>query len=96
MEIQITDKYKARVIPHNYQLMEFVEGGKEVRNVKTGETQIQQSGWRPKEVYYASITGIVKHVARLQADKAEDLNEWLNEFTVVIDEFEQRNKVTEI
>jgi len=92
MEIQITEKYKAKVIPHNYQLIEFVEGGKEVSNPQTGEKQIQESGWKPRDVFYANLPALVKHVARIEADKAQDLDEWLNEFTIVINEFKQRNK----
>ena len=87
-EIKVSDKYKILVIPHNYQLCEFVEGGKQVRNVKTGEMQTQKPEWKNRDVFYANLNAMVKHIARLEADeKAEDLNEWLAEFAGVIDRF---------
>lgn len=92
MEIQITEKYKAKVIPHNYQLIEYLEGGKEVRNIQTGEMQVQESGWKAQSIFYANLPGLVRYIARLEADNAQDLNEWLDRFTQVINEFEQRNK----
>jgi len=93
MDIQITEKYKAKVIPNNYQLVEWVEGGKEVRNVATGEMQIQESKWKLLDVYYANLPALVRHVARLSADEnGSDLDEWLNEFTIVINEFETRQQ----
>ena len=84
-EIKVTDKYKVLVIPNNYQLCEYIEGGDMVRNVKTGEMVEQKSGWKNRDVYYANLPAMVKHIARLEADeKAADLNEWLDAFTDVV------------
>ncbi len=91
-EIQVTDKYKILVIPHNYQLCEFVEGGKQVKNPKTGEMQTQKSEWKNRDVYYANINAMVKHIARLEADEnATNLNEWLGKMKVALDRFEVGN-----
>ena len=87
-EIKISDKYKILVIPHNYQLCEFVEGGKQVKNPKTGEMTTQKSEWKNRDVFYANLNAMVKHIDRLEADeKAADLNEWLAEFAGVVDRF---------
>ena len=47
-EIKVTDKYKILVIPHNYQLCEFVEGGKQVKNPKTGKLFCENKCWLNK------------------------------------------------
>jgi len=87
--IQITDKYRALVIPHNYQLEEYQEGGKEVRNVKTGEIQTQEAGWKRRDVFYANLNAMVKHVARLESDEnATNLNDWLATFKSIVDGIE--------
>ena len=87
-EIQVTEKYKILVIPHNYQLCEFVEGGKEVRNVKTGEMQIQESKWVNRDVYYANLTAMVARIAKLESDEnASNLNEWLDRFEQTLKRF---------
>ena len=91
-EIKVSDKYKILVIPHNYQLCEFVEGGKQVRNVKTGEMTTQKSEWKNRDVFYANLNAMVKHIARLEADeKAADLNEWLAEFELSLERFTFNN-----
>lgn len=83
--LEVTDKYRISVIPHNYQLQEFIEGGKEVRNVATGEMQIQKSEWKSRDVYYANLNAMVKHIARLESDEnATNLNEWLASFESII------------
>jgi len=87
--IQITDKYRAVVIPHNYQLEEYQEGGEMVRNVGTGEMQAKKSGWKKLDVFYANLNAMVKHVARLESDEnATDLNDWLTSFKSIVDDIE--------
>ncbi len=83
--IKVTDKYRVAVIPNNYQLEEYIQGGDLVRNVGTGEMQEQKQGWRKLDVYYANLNAMVRHIARLEADEnASDLNEWLDSFTDVV------------
>ena len=86
--IQVTDKYRIEVIPHNYQLQEFVEGGELVRNVKTGEMQEKKSGWVKRDIYYANLTSMVKRIASLESNEnASNLNEWLARFEEVTNSF---------
>ena len=83
--IKVTDKYRVAVIPNNYQLEEYIQGGDLVRNVRTGEMQEQKQGWRKLDVYYTNLNAMVRHIARLEADEnASDLNEWLDSFTDVV------------
>jgi len=83
--IKVTDKYRVAVIPNNYQLEEYIQGGDLVRNVGTGEMQEQKQGWRKLDVYYTNLNAMVRHIARLEADEnASDLNEWLDSFTDVV------------
>jgi hypothetical protein len=83
--IKVTDKYRVAVIPNNYQLEEYIQGGDLVRNVGTGEMQEQKQGWRKLDVYYANLNAMVRYIARLEADEnASDLNEWLDSFTDVV------------
>lgn len=89
--LEVTDKYRISVIPHNYQLQEFIEGGKMVRNIATGEMVEQKSEWKSRDVFYANLNAMVRHIARLESDEsATNLNEWLTHFESII------NKAKEI
>lgn len=84
-EIQVTNKYKILVIPHNYQLCEYIQGGKQVRDVKTGEMVEQKAGWKKLDVYYANLNAMVARIAKLESDEnATNLTEWLDKYTNVV------------
>ena len=86
-EIKATERFKIRVIPQNYQLIEFVKGGKEVRNPSTGENVVTEDKWQAREVYYSDIKHMVCHIAKLEADsEAKELNEWLTTYAKVADD----------
>lgn len=92
-EIQVTNKYKILIIPNNYQLCEYIDGGKQVRNVKTGEMTEQKAGWKNREVFYANLNAMVKHIARLESDEnASNLNEWLDRFDQTLERFTFNNQ----
>lgn len=66
-EIIVNEKYKLLDDGNQYELMVFDEGGKEVRIPKTGELTLTKPQWRKAQLYFQTLHGACKRIARMEA-----------------------------
>ena len=86
-EIIINDKYKLIDDGTQYELYVFDEGGREARNPATGKTIITQSKWKRSGLYFQTIGGACKRIARMEASSGGVVT--IKDYIVRIESVEQ-------